>query len=419
MNFNTIEFLIFLPFTCLIHWLLPSRYRCVFLLAASYLFYFIFQPYALFLLFGVTLFTWLCARQIEQGNHSRLYLGSSIFVTLTILAVFKYSNANWLLPAGISFYTFQTLSYVIDVYKGQPSEKQFTYYALFVSFFPQLVAGPIERPGHLCPQLHQERSFDKENVKTGLVLLMKGFFKKIVIADGLAMYVDQVYGDPANSFGLAIIISTILFGVQILCDFSGYTDISRGSAKMLGIDLMENFKQPYDSENIRDFWRRWHVSLSSWLSDYVYIPLGGNHKHHFLNIWIVFVLSGIWHGAGWHFVLWGVIHALYQTIEILTKGKYANKTTTIILVTFAWLFFRANSVSDAMALLTNLFVFDQVPYSLIDVVKIILLLVNFHLLEHIDHYSRQTKFYLMLAIVIGWLALLRKGGQNAFIYFQF
>lgn len=384
MNFNSPEFLVFFPIVFALHWILPHRFRWALLLAASWFFYFWWEPWAGLLLVGTTLMSWLCAKGIfrtEKNAARRALFILALAVSLGCLGTFKYSSffastagleLAWqiILPVGISFYTFQTLSYVIDVYRGTAeAEAHFGYYALFVSFFPQLVAGPIERPENLLPQLRTERRFSTQNLSAGAWLLLEGYFKKIVIADSLAPFVDRVYGAPDEALGPEIALATVLFGIQIYCDFSGYSSIARGAAKLLGVDLMENFKRPYGSKTVREFWRKWHISLTSWFTDYIYIPLGGSRKglpRQVLNILIVFLLSGLWHGAGWNFVLWGLIHGLYQVGDILLerrKGTAARdggpalpaRVRTFLLVSFPWLFFRTASLGDAAVLLTRLF----------------------------------------------------------------
>ena len=384
MNFNSLSYLLFLPLVCLVHWRLPHRLRWLWLLGASWLFYFLWEPRAGLLLVGITIVTWLCARGISRSERTsarRLLLALALITALGVLGIFKYAgffasmlgldlSLRILLPVGISFYTFQTLSYVLDVYRGRiEPEEHFGYYALFVTFFPQLVAGPIERPEHLLPQLREVRTWNRQNLTDGGWLLLSGYFKKVVIADGLASFVDRVFAAPLTAAGSEVILGTILFGLQIYCDFSGYTDIARGSAQLLGIDLMENFKHPYRAESIRAFWRRWHISLTGWFTDYVYIPLGGSRKgivRQLVNVIIVFLLSGLWHGAGWTFVAWGCIHGLYMASgTLLARREKAvkrhrrcmiilRKVRTFSLVSFAWLFFRAETLRDAAVLLSRL-----------------------------------------------------------------
>lgn len=384
MNFNTLEFLLFLPAVLALHWALPHRLRWALLLASSWLFYFWWEPMAGLLLVAVTAATWLCglgAARERPPAVRRACLAMALGACLGCLGVFKYAGffaglipggPAWrlLLPVGISFYTFQALSYVLDVYRGRTApEGHFGYYALFISFFPQLVAGPIERSGRLLPQLRRERTLSREQLSAGGWLLLTGYFKKAAIADGLAPLVDAVYAAPGQAAGPEIIAATALFGLQIYCDFSGYSDIARGSAGLLGVELMENFQAPYAARSIREFWRRWHISLTAWFTDYVYIPLGGSRRglpRRCFNIMAVFLLSGLWHGADWTFVAWGGIHGIYQVCGVLAARRTGGRTpqgrgtgllrcaATFSLVTFAWLFFRAQSMADAWLLLSRL-----------------------------------------------------------------
>ena len=453
MNFNSLEFLIFLPAVSALHWILPHRFRWAFLLGASWLFYFWWDFWTGFLLVGATLASWLCGRGIARSKSPKARRGLLVLalaLCLGCLAAFKYAgffaslaglelSLQIILPVGISFYTFQTLSYVIDVYRGKAEEPHFGYYALFVSFFPQLVAGPIERPEHLLPQLKAERKFCTENLSAGGWLLLEGYFKKVVIADSLAPFADRVYAAPGEALGPEIVLATVLFGLQIYCDFSGYSDIARGAARLLGVRLTENFRRPYGAATVRDFWRRWHISLTSWFTDYVYIPLGGSRKglpRQVRSILTVFLLSGLWHGAGWTFVVWGLIHGLYQAAGVIwerwkgcpVRGGALDRLRTFLLISVPWLFFRAPSISDALTLLSRLptgwsgllCVFAQIwPLSLP--------LLCLPLAERLsgergrrDWYaSALTVFCAVTAIGTAWLAHLAGGGNNAFIYFQF
>ena len=345
-----------------------------------------------------------------------------------------------ILPVGISFYTFQTLSYVIDVYRGQGEESHFGYYALFVSFFPQLVAGPIERPGRLLPQLKAERTFSMENLSAGGWLLLEGYFKKVVIADGLAPFVDQVYAAPGEALGPEIVLAIVLFGLQIYCDFSGYSGIARGAAQLLGVELTENFRRPYEAASIREFWRRWHISLTSWFTDYVYIPLGGNRKglpRQVVNLLAVFLLSGLWHGAGWTFLTWGLIHGLYRAAGAVwehIRGIPEKECRpwahirTFLLVSFPWLFFRAPSMADVLTLLSRLPTgWGGAFPALAGTAPLALSLLCLPLAERLSEQRHQRNWYAsaltvfcaVTAIGTAWLAHLAGGGNNAFIYFQF
>lgn len=460
MSFQTLEFLLFFPAVFLLHWSLPHRFRWPLLLLASWLFYFWWSPWAGLLLVGTTLVSWLCALGVhgQRGRVRRFCLLTALAVPLGCLALFKYAgffasiagaqlSLRLILPVGISFYTFQTLSYVLDVYRGKTEpERHFGYYALFVSFFPQLVAGPIERPEHLLPQLRRERKLSVRDLSSGGWLLLTGYFKKLVVADLLAPLVDRVYAGPGAALGPQIAAATVLFGIQIYCDFSGYTDIARGAAKILGIDLIENFHAPYSARTIRDFWRRWHISLTSWFTDYVYIPLGGSRRgtaRRCLNIMAVFLLSGLWHGADWTFVLWGGVHGLYQIGGILYErccparlpdGRWTaalQRLRTFALVTFAWVFFRAETVADALTLLSRLGTGWTALPALLGAAAPALLppLLMLVCLSRLDRLPPRTQgrdaarvmtvFSCLLAIGLGWWISLASSGTNAFIYFQF
>ena len=335
----------------------------------------------------------------DKPKYKKLALAATLVTSLGVLFFYKYFDflagtvfdiaalfgnkgdafaLNLMLPVGISFYTFQTLSYVIDVYRGEvETEKNFFFYALFVSFFPQLVAGPIERPDNLIPQLKEAHNWSNPDAVAGLKILLLGFFKKICVADLVSGFVNTVYNNPAESSALGVIIATLLFAVQIYCDFAGYTDIAIGCARIMGIRLMKNFDHPYSATSIKEFWSRWHISLSTWFRDYLYIPLGGNrasYGRHLANLFIVFRVSGLWHGAAWTFVIWGALHGVYQIIGKLTiksrsslidklgfseKSKgvlILRRVITFILVDAAWLMFRANSIADAGILIKKLFV---------------------------------------------------------------
>lgn len=399
MIFNSIEFFIFFPAVVVAYFLNVAYIRKnivsqILLLSVSLYFYACWKAsYLALILISVTI-TFFSGILMERfASHRKSVLVVSLVSNLAILFFFKYYNflsgtlnslfnlagtkasipaINVLLPVGISFYTFQALGYSIDVYRGNlKAERNFVTYALFVTFFPQLVAGPIERSENLLTQFKSDNAFEYGRVTDGLKLMAWGLFKKIVISDFLCIYVNGIYNNLGNAGGVAIVVATVFFSIQILCDFSGYSDIAIGVAQVLGFRLMKNFNRPYFSSSIVEFWRNWHISLSQWFKDYIYIPLGGNRKgkaRRYLNLLITFMISGIWHGANHTFVLWGLIHGLYQVIGLSTKkirnglwlkagmisddGK--EKTglllfrifVTYVLVCFAWIFFRANSISD-------------------------------------------------------------------------
>lgn len=384
MLFNSIEFAVFFPTVVILYFLLPHRFRWILLLAASCFFYASFIPkYILILAFTIVIdyFAGLWIEKAE-GPRRRLFLTLSVVSNLGILAVFKYYNffienlhpifhdlpfLKWALPIGLSFHTFQAMSYTIEVYRGnQTAERHFGIYALYVMFFPQLVAGPIERPQNLLHQFHERKYFNYADVTGGLKLMAWGFFKKLVIADKLAIFVDPVLNHPHQQTPLTLLIAIFFFSFQIYCDFSGYSDIALGSARVMGFKLMVNFNQPFRSRNITEFWRRWHISLSTWFNDYLFAPLAIRFRYLgkwsvVLAIFITFFLSGLWHGAAWTYVLFGVLHGITCIYEFLTKKfrrrladrlpswLYINGSVLLTYgyVVFTWIFFRATSMSDA------------------------------------------------------------------------
>ncbi|GFI01245.1 peptidoglycan O-acetyltransferase [Lachnospiraceae bacterium] len=403
MLFNSIDFLLFFPVVVMIYYIIPQRIKYIWLLAASYYFYMNWNVKYVLLLFSSTIVTYVCGRLIggieikkidkkRAEIYKKISLMGCLLINLGILFIFKYygffanSIGNLLiqlriearmpqydiiLPVGISFYTFQALSYTIDVYRGEIyAEKNFLKYALFVSFFPQLVAGPIERSKNLLKQLGKNGKCSSRQIKEGLFLMLWGYFLKIIIADRAAVIVDNVYNNVGIYGGWYLIAATFLFAMQIYCDFAGYSTIAMGAAKILGINLMENFDAPYLSKSVSEFWRRWHISLSSWFKDYLYISLGGNRKgkiRKYINLMIVFCVSGLWHGASWTFILWGGINGFFQVVEDVLKeiknkffsalpnrkenrlGTSILKTVvTFCLVDFAWIFFRADTMQTAI-----------------------------------------------------------------------
>lgn len=418
MLFNSQEFLIFLPIVVLIYYLIPDRIKYLWLLVCSYYFYMCWDAkYALLLLFSTAvtyasgLLLELTKTKLSEGKrqtkYKKIIVALSFILNLAVLFFFKYSNYaavkipaffahlhidirvpefNILLPVGISFYIFQALSYTMDVYRDEIyAEKNFFRYALFVSFFPQLVAGPIERSKNLLRQLAQPQKFSFEKARDGLLLMLWGFFLKIVLADRIAIFVDTVYADYSIYTGFYILMATILFAVQIYCDFSGYSVIAIGAAEILGVSLMENFNAPYLSQSVAEFWRNWHISLTSWFKDYLYIPLGGNRRgklRKYMNTMIVFLVSGLWHGASFSFVIWGGLNGLYQVLgEIsapvrdwfvrilrLNRNSLGHKLfqiiLTFVLVDFSWIFFRADAFRNSLTIIKNMFTFN--PWILVD-----------------------------------------------------
>lgn len=400
MIFNSIQFLVFFVLVTTLYYVLPYRYRWPMLLAASCWFYMAFVPVYILILAFTIVVDYGAGILISgsAGKTRKRWLTASIIANVGVLAIFKYYGFltdNWealvhsfgyvdysvpdlgiILPIGLSFHTFQSLSYTIEVYRGnQKAERHLGIFSLYVMFYPQLVAGPIERPDNLLRQLHLKFDFDPKVVASGMKLMAWGFFKKLVIADRVSAMVNHVYDSPQAHEGPALLLATLLFSIQIYCDFSGYSDIALGAARTLGIDLMRNFRTPYYSTNISEFWRRWHISLSSWFRDYVYISLGGNRVvkwRWYYNLVITFLLSGLWHGANWTYIVWGGLHGFYLVFAVVSadlRGRLGaalglgkvpwlnmaiQTTTTFCLVAFAWIFFRADTVSNAWYIATHL-----------------------------------------------------------------
>jgi alginate O-acetyltransferase complex protein AlgI len=400
MLFNSLEFLLFFPIVTILYFVFPYRFRWALLLAASCYFYMVFKPIYILILGFTIIIDYYAGIYIEQseGQKRKFYLTLSLIANIGVLAVFKYYNflnlnLTWLLegfslknpvsflsialPVGLSFHTFQAMSYTIEVYRGnQKAEHHFGIYALYVMFYPQLVAGPIERPQNVLHQFYEKHDFDYQRVTDGLKLMAWGMFKKVVISDRLAVMVSHVYNDPYQQTGVPLLVGTICFSIQIFCDFSGYSDIALGSAEVMGFRLMKNFDRPYYAKTISEFWKRWHISLSTWFRDYLYISLGGNRVSKWrreYNLFIVFLVSGIWHGASWNFVIWGAIHGFYlvfanQTVTFRNKiiegigliklpnlYKIIQIITVFCLTSFAWIFFRARDFKSAYYIATNLF----------------------------------------------------------------
>ena len=368
MSFNSFEYLIFLPVVVIVYYAIPkTRWRNGWLLVASYFFYMNWNASYAILLLAATTVTYVGALLMSRGRK-KLWLIVCLTINLGILFCFKYFMIwNVVLPVGISFYTLQSVGYLIDVYRGDiEAEKNPVVYALFVSFFPQLVAGPIERSKNLLGQFKQEPKGPKyENFQKGILWIMYGLMLKLVIADGLALIVDEIYDATEVYTGWYIVVATILFSIQIYCDFYGYSTIARGSASLLGIELMSNFEAPFYSKSVQEFWRRWHISLSSWFKDYMYIPMGGNRqgkKRKCINLLIVFGVSGLWHGAAWSFVIWGLLNGAYQVVGNFKHKKEARlfsekllmTIATFILFAFSMLFFRAGSTPESIETLSHM-----------------------------------------------------------------
>lgn len=473
MLFNSVSFLIFFPVVTLLFFLLPHKFRWFLLLSASCFFYMFFKPeYILILAFTIVIdyFAGIWLEGEPDKKRRKKYLILSLIANIGVLAVFKYYNfindnitgiaslfhgtnhihaLKWVLPIGLSFHTFQAMSYTIEVYRGnQKAERKFGIYALYVMFYPQLVAGPIERPQNIIHQFYVKQKFDYHNAVHGLNLIAYGLFKKIVVADRLSEYVNSVYGNIAGASTISAIIAACFFSIQIYCDFSGYSDIARGAARFMGYDLMINFNRPYLAKTISEFWSRWHISLSTWFRDYLYIPLGGSRAgkwHWYRNLIIVFLVSGLWHGANWTFIVWGALHGFYTIFAILTQdvrsriaaatgisrlgGLYVfmNRFIVFILVTFAWIFFRAENFQKADAMIRKLFQGDfswnltQVsaghgPLNLLMSFFVIgLLWLSYKLPTNLK--LKNNLLFLIVTTLI--IIILGKNAGAEFIYFQF
>jgi alginate O-acetyltransferase complex protein AlgI len=478
MLFNSINFAIFLPVVFVLYWFMPNRTlrkQNILLLVASYFFYSCWDWRFLFLLVFSTLLdysTGIKMSDAQSKKSKKFWFWLSISINLGFLGIFKYYNffadsfaeaiANFglhvnpwtisvILPVGISFYTFHGLSYVIDIYKGRiRAEKNFVDYSLFVSFFPLLVAGPIERATHLLPQIKQKRQFDFSKGINGMRQILWGLFKKVVIADYCAEYANTVFNHSSEYSGSTLLFGAIAFTFQIYGDFSGYSDIALGTARLFGIELLRNFAFPYFSRDIAEFWRRWHISLSTWFRDYLYIPLGGSKGGTWMkirNTFAIFLVSGFWHGANWTFLIWGLLNALYimpsiifntnrNNIDIVARGKvwpsvrdFFSIVLTFCLTVFAWIFFRAESLTHALGYLSGLFSASLFSVPQVSPVKMLLIVVPFMMMEWIGreqqfalaHFGQRWPkalrwgFYYLLIIAIFYFT----GSEKQFIYFQF
>jgi D-alanyl-lipoteichoic acid acyltransferase DltB (MBOAT superfamily) len=479
MLFNSLEFAIFFPVVVALHFLLPQRFRTPLLLVASCTFYMAFIPAYILILTVTIVIDYTAGIFLEktEGRLRKWLMGVSVVATCSVLFVFKYfyfftesfigftglfgwqltgPSIHIILPIGLSFHTFQSLSYVVEVYRRkQRAEHNFITYATYVMFFPQLVAGPIERPQNLLHQFYEKHTFDYDRVTSGLRRMAWGFFKKLVVADRLALYVNDVYGAPQSFNGLQLSLATFFFAYQIYCDFSGYTDIAIGSARVLGFKLMENFDSPYHSRSISEFWHRWHISLSTWFKDYVYIPLGGNRvskPRWYANLMITFTVSGFWHGANWTYVVWGALNGAYLVCGIMTKpirdrlyGWVGLKIMGVIralvgvAVTFGltcagWVVFRANSLSDAWYILTHFwmnwdfgaiktpqFLLRQLPVAVMSIVflEVVQALHGRFSLSRLLAYrplALRWSVYVSFVLAVVLFGVYRK---SQFIYFQF
>lgn len=485
MSLISLYCLLFLCVVLFIYYEVLGKFQWIVLLVASYYFYFSFGPALVLWLTLTTIISYICGRVITENCDLRTKKVALIFgivVCAGFLFIFKYFNffsentASFLkmfsismdaftlqliLPVGMSFYTFKVISYMVDVYRGTAPQNHLGYYALYVSFFPQLIAGPIDRTGYLLPQFEEQHYYDKTNFESGVNRILLGLFKKLVIADSIAIYVNNVYGYFETCSGLALVFVSLFFTVQIYCDFSGYSDIAIGTATLLGIRVKENFRSPYFSKNIREFWGRWHISLSSWFRDYVYIPMGGGRVSEFRkqsNILITFLLCGLWHGTNWTFIFWGGLHAVYLiSYNLFLRIKLflqpaVNSTVqkivsllscmlTFLAVSFAWIFFRANSLGDAFAIIEKIvqdtsITITQLSYAIkpftnndecitffLTAVLFIFILFVKELLEQHRKYNciLQNTYVIFMWNVFLMVSILLFGtfGSDTFIYAQF
>ena len=478
MLFNSAGYIVFFTIVCLVYFILPKKLKRVFLLLASYFFYSCWNlKYSLLMLFSTvaTYLTAIAMDMVGAKKKKKLYLGLCFFVNLAILFVFKYYSftvnfinkilgiaalsidmpvIDVLLPVGISFYTFQALGYIVDVYRGEiKAERNFINYALFVSFFPQLVAGPIERSKNLLTQIDNLGHRRYENLSKGLLYILWGFFLKLVIADRAAIFVNQVFDSYQGYSYIFLCYAALLFAVQIYCDFYSYSIIAKGSAKILGYDLMDNFKAPYLSASITEFWRRWHISLSTWFKDYLYIPLGGNRKGAFrkhLNVLIVFLVSGLWHGANYTFVLWGLIHGVFNILEDSFKGitkdirdnflyKIIRRLITFVVAVMSFVIFRSKNIGAAKAYLLGIlkrqagsldasiaFPYEDTVILLIAIAILVVIdILIYNKVKLADNIERRSlivrwPIYIFLLIATLIFGIYGPGYSEAqFIYFQF
>lgn len=467
MLFNSIEFLFFFLAVAVIYFCVSAKYRWLVLLVSSYYFYMNWNPAYAILIFISTLTTYFASVLIFKSGakKSKLFLVFSLIVNLGILILFKYYNfindtilkflsqfgvswdfpeLNFLLPVGISFYTFQAIGYTLDVYRGDMEpEHHFGRYALFVSFFPQLVAGPIERATHLLPQFRNKIVFSYQNLDLGLKKILWGLIMKVGVADRVGIYVDAVYGNVQDHSGVTLWLASILFAIQIYCDFAGYSSIAIGTARILGFDLMENFRRPYFSTSISEFWSRWHISLSTWFRDYLYIPLGGNRvklPRHLFNLLITFIVSGLWHGANYTFIIWGICHGVFLITEVLLKknavltNKFKfnfwllNWIVTQFCVVLAWVLFRSNNIQEAFIVLSkmitlegaNLFL-DKTTLSYAFLSIGLLIIREIYLEFNLSiRFPKSILFRgIAYAILLYWIVLFGVVDSGQFIYFQF
>lgn len=488
MLFNSFQYGIFISIIFILYWLVPSAYKWIMLLGASLYFYLCFKPMYLILLVGMIMISYVCGILIERFDdvrRKRIVISTSIILFVSTLFLFKYVgftgdilshfipnigielsefSKKLIMPIGISFYTFQVLGYIIDVYRGRISaEKHLGYYALFVSFFPQIASGPIGRADKLLCQYRNPIAFNKKIAYEGLILIIIGFYKKLVIADMLTVYVDKVFDNPYAYTGGALLTASVFFTIQVYCDFSGYSDIAIGSARLLGIEFIENFRSPYLSSTIKEFWSRWHISLSTWFRDYVYISMGGNRCSKLrrdINTLVTFVVSGIWHGANWTFIIWGMIHGLGQIVENHLPSFLRKKTEghirgamqvavwllrvgiVCVFCSFAWIFFRANTLKEALYIIVNIpkgilkfgnyireglgsvGILGNIRLAYIGILMIVLMgcdILNYDgkISERIYKLPTVVRIIVMSAFIAFTIVFAQKGVAAEFVYIQF
>ncbi len=484
MLFNSYPFLVFFVVVTTLYFIFPYNKRWLLLLLSSCYFYMSFVPIYILILGFTIVVDYFAGIWIEnaKGKKRKLFLILSLIANIGVLVFFKYFNfinynftyllqgfglknqlpyLSILLPIGLSFHTFQAMSYTIEVYRGKhPAEHHFGIYALYVMFYPQLVAGPIERPQNILYQFREKHDFNYDNVTGGLKLAAWGLFKKVVIADRLSIVVDSVYDHPYNFNSFSLILATLFFAFQIYCDFSGYSDMAIGIARVMGFKLLINFKQPYQAKSLHEFWQRWHISLSTWFRDYLYISLGGNRvtiPRWYLNLFIVFLISGLWHGANWTFLIWGALHGFYLIFALITKnfrGKISKlllldkifflpTLITFLLVAFAWIFFRANDVQTAFYIAKNIFtglpdtikslihhqpVMQDMGLNNKEMILCVLLIVLLETVQYLQikinivklmaqkpWYFRWSAYYILLILIV----VFGEFSHRQFIYFQF
>lgn len=451
MSLTSITFLIFLLACVVIYYLLAGKTNMYILLLFSVVFYAYAMPRQLL---QIMVFVWIVygLGLLIKKKQSKAVLIFGIIACVVYLAVYKspWTSGSIIVPIGISYITFQSIAYLVEVYKNKMGVvKNPVAFFLYILFFPKITAGPIEPPKRFFDNLYKHRQFKWNYITEGIMLISMGFVKKLVFADMLAPGVARVFDNPGGANGLSVVAAMIMYSFQIYFDFSGYTDIARGSAKLFGIDLIENFRQPYLSTSVGDFWRRWHISLSEWLKNYIYIPLGGSRVsrgRRFLNVLITFLVSGAWHGTTINFIIWGLLHGLYQVVEIVACKKYTEDNPestahrvvatvrTFVLVTIAWVFFRADNLKNALAMFKNIFTkwknpHTAISYCLLDAKKIILMIVGIVLLGVAtvlsQKYKKSTVITVIFSVLMAWLAIVASfvafgnDAANTFIYFNF